>query len=526
MKLQDRRVSILTILLRKLQKYLMEAMGSGVAVFDFDSDGLLDLYFINGADLSQAAESGHADKTAPRFWNRLYRNQGNWHFEDLTVKTNSAGREYGMGVTTTDYDADGNLDLFITNFGPDILYHNKGNGTFQDVSEEAGIYGEGWSSGATFLDYDGDGWLDLFVAGYLDWSFENNHSCGPFLPKSRSYCHPNEFGAAKHTLYRNLGNGRFADVSTATGLDSYPGKGLGVALNDLGQDGWVDLFVANDSRPQQLFLNMQGNRFEEVAISLGVAYDAEGSSYAGMGVDWIDYNRDLRTDLLVNALGRQGYWLYDNVSGRFEPVSDRSGITVLTELWSGWGIGLVDFDNDGWRDLLVGQDHVMDDIHDSDPALSTQEPLLLAHNLFGRFYDVSVRDGEIFQRNFSARAVAFGDLDNDGRIDAVINVNNASALVLKNITNAGRHLTVRLEGTLGNRDAVGSTVTISTSCGTEQRAYLGSRGSYLSSSSTDLHFGLGSEQCTEVKVCWPDGSIQSVSEPSESFIIVRQSHEP
>lgn len=509
------------------EKYLLEAMGSGVAMLDFDGDGRLDLYFVNGANLDDLAMGSCGAKSDPRYWNRLYRNVGNWRFEDSTASAGVAGREYGMGVATGDYDGDGDIDLFVSNFGPDILFRNEGDGTFQDASADAGIGGPGWSAGAAFLDFDGDGWLDLFVATYLDWSFEKSRPCGDSLPTRRSYCHPRVFGPVQHTLYRNLGNGRFRDVSSETNISDHAGKGLGVAVTDYDGDGWTDVFVANDSYPQQLFRNMGGTGFAEVAIKAGAAYDAEGREYAGMGVVWSDFNRDTRPDLLVNALGRQGYWLYRNVDGSFEPVSDSSGISALSELRSGWGMGLADFDNDGWRDLFVTQGHVMDDIGDSDGSLSHEEPLMLARNLFGRFYDVSGQAGPVFDRRFAARGASFGDLDSDGRVDVAVNINDGAALLLRNESVAGESITVRLQGVGGNRGAVGSRVTVKSTANSVQSAFSGAAGSYLSANSPDLHFGLGEDgRCTEIEIKWPDGSRDKVTDIDDELLVVRQSSQP
>ena len=509
------------------EKHLVEAMGAGLAMIDFDGDGLLDLYFVNGAELDGEPPSVTYAKTAARHWNRLFRNLGGWRFRDVTEAAGVAGRGYGMGAAVADYDGDGDEDLFVSNFGTDILFRNQGDGTFRDVSREAGIRGEGWSSGAAFLDFDDDGFLDLFVASYLQWSPQDSPACGQFLPERRSYCHPREFHAGQHTLYRNLGDGTFEDVSDATNLSSELGKGLGVALNDVNGDGWVDIFVANDSFPQQLLRNANGERFLESALEAGVAYDAEGAEYAGMGVAWEDYDRDLRADIAVNALGRQGYWLYRDVDRRFEAVSEQTGLLALSELRSGWGMGLVDFDNDGWRDLFVAQGHVMDDIGDSDPALAREEPMMLARNLFGRFYDVSGRAGPSFDRAIAGRGAAFGDLDQDGRVDIVVSVNDGPALILRNTSEAGNALAVRLEGFGPNRDAIGAVVRIRSSDGVEQTAFRGSQGSYLSSSSPDIHFGLGEGQrCESISVRWPDGTTQTVLDPGDGLITVRQTAPP
>ena len=505
-------------------KHLPEAMGSGVAMLDFDGDGRLDLYFVNGANLDELATGSSSAKSDPRYWNRLYRNVGNWRFEDATASAGVAGRGYGMGVATGDYDGDGDIDLFVSNFGPDILFRNEGDGTFREASAEAGIGGPGWSAGAAFLDFDGDGWLDLFVATYLDWSFSKSRPCGDSLPDRGSYCHPRLFDPVQHTLYRNLGNGRFRDVSSETNISDHAGKGLGVAVNDYDGDGWTDVFVANDSYPQQLFRNLGGTGFTELAVKAGAAYDAEGQEYAGMGVVWSDSDRDTRPDLLVNALGRQGYWLYRNANGAFEPVSDSSGISALSELRSGWGMGLADFDNDSWRDLFVAQGHVMDDIGDSDGALLHEEPLMLARNLFGRYYDVSSRAGSVFDRRFAARGAAFGDLDADGRVDVAVNVNDGAALLLRNESAAGESITVRLRGVGGNRYAIGALVTVKSTANTVQSAYSGEAGSYLSANSFDLHFGLGEGgRCAAVEIIWPDGSHEVLDDVDHELLVISPS---
>lgn len=510
---------------KSAQKYLIEAMGAGVAVFDFDADGRLDLYFVNGADLSNAP--GEMDKSDPRHWNRLYRNRGGWRFEDVTEEAQVAGRGYGMGVAVADYDGDGDQDLYVSNFGPDILYENQGDGRFRDATAEAGISAGGWSSGAAFLDFDKDGLLDLFVAQYLDWSFATSRPCGDRLPHRRSYCHPREFAPVRPRLHRNLGGGRFREVSARVGLDEFPGKGLGVALNDFDNDGWVDIFLANDSYPQQLFLNVRGRRFDEAAVQSGTAFDREGRDFAGMGVVAEDYDGDLQPDILVNALGRQGYWLYRNVSGYFETQAGRSGVAALSELRSGWGMGLVDFDNDGWRDLLVAQGHVMDDIAESDPALAHEEPLLLARNLFGRFYDVASQSGAAIRTPVAGRGMAFGDLDGDGGVDAVVSVNDGSALLLRNVSARGESVEVRLVGAGPNRDAIGAVVRVRSSGSREQLAFRSNAGSYLSASSPALHFGLGvNGRCQAIEVTWPNGSRQTILEPDVGVVVITQREGP
>ena len=318
---------------------------------------------------------------------------------------------------------------------------------------------------------------------------------------------------------------KFEDISKAAGISAHPGKGLGVALGDYDADGWVDIFVANDSLPQQLFRNVGGKRFDEVGVDAGMAYDADGRDFAGMGAAFEDYDNDGRPDLFVNALARQSYWLFRNRGGEFESTTKSSGLGALTDLHSGWGTGLVDFDNDGWRDLFVAQGHVMDDIEWSDPSLSYHEPFLLLKNLFGRFFDVSRTAGPAFREPIAGRGAAFGDLDNDGRIDIVVNANGRRAVVLRNVTESTNHwLGVRLVGE-GNREIRGARVRIETSSGRIQEAFVGSAGSYLSASDMRIHFGLGKEtSVAKLQVIWPGAEAQTIKDvKGDQHLTVRQS---
>ena len=498
------------------QKYLIETMGAGVALLDFNGDGLLDIYFANGAKLKDPMPSGsEPDKTEARFWNRLYQNKGGLQFEDVTEAAGVQARSYGMGVAVGDYDNDGDPDLYLTNYGRNLLYRNNGDGTFSDVTDHSGTGAGGWSSGSTFVDYDRDGRLDLFVARYLDWEFSNNIPCGEGLPEHRSYCHPRRFGPASHLLFWNRGEGKFEDVSHKTGIAAHPGKGLGVALTDYDGDGWIDTFVANDSYPQQLFRNVRGQRFEEAGIEAGVAYDADGRDFAGMGAAFGDYDNDGQPDLVVNALARQSYWLFRNGRGEFSSATRSSGLGRLTDMHSGWGMGLVDFDNDGWRDLFVAQGHVMDDIERTDPGVAYKEPFLLLKNIFGRFFNVSEGAGSAFRAPRAGRGAAFGDLDNDGRVDVVVNENQGRAVVLRNNTAQDNHwLTVELVGTESNRDGIGARIELQPTSGPCQTAWVGGTGSYLSAGDRRVHFGLGHETALErLVIYWPSGTRQVIREP-------------
>jgi hypothetical protein len=340
------------------RKYLPETMVGGVAMLDYNNDGLLDLFFVNGAGLKDPMSSSNvADKSDPKYWNRLYRNNGDGTFSDVTEKAGVKGEGFGMGVAAGDYDNDGFTDLYVTAVGRNILYHNNGDGTFSDVTKIAGVEGGGWSAGAMFVDYDRDGLLDLFVSRYLTWDFSKDLFCGQTKPGFRAYCHPDEFPPISHLLFHNEGHGRFRDVSEESGIAKSPGKGLGVAFNDYDRDGWPDLLVANDSVAQQLFHNLKNGKFEEVGIPAALAFDEDGNAFAGMGVDFADYDNDGWPDVFVNALARQKYALFRNRLGTFEYISGRVGLGAASVAHSGWGAKFVDYDNDGLKDIFVAQGH-------------------------------------------------------------------------------------------------------------------------------------------------------------------------
>jgi len=478
------------------QKYLPESMCGGVAMLDYDGDGWLDLFFVNGAALEDPMPPGkQPDKSDPRYWNRLYHNNHDGTFTDVTEKAGLRGHSYGMGVAVGDYDNDGRPDIYLTNLGRNILYHNNGDGSFSDVTEKAGVAGEGWSTSACWVDYDRDGRLDLIVARYLDWDFATNIWCGARKPGYRAYCHPDQFKAVSHLVFHNNGDGSFTDVSKKCGIAMSPGKGLGVAVNDFDLDGWPDILIANDSFPQQLFRNNRDSTFTEVGLKSGLAYDEDGNTFAGMGLDFADYDNDGLPDVFIDALGSQKYALFRNVKAGFEYVTQPAGVGSISLQHSGWGTKFFDYDNDGWKDLFVGQGHVMDNIELTQPNLRHLEPFLLMRNVSGKFQDVTRQSGDALLEPRAARGVAFGDLDNDGFIDLAVNCNNRPAVILRNQGANGNHwLLIDTTGATSNRDGIGARIRLLGESGLEQFAMVSTSSSYLSANDKRVHFGLGKDR--------------------------------
>jgi hypothetical protein len=432
-----------------------------------------------------------------------------------------------MGVAVGDYDNDGFEDLYVTAYGANKLYHNNGDGTFTDVTEKAGVAGGGWSTSAAWVDLDGDGLLDLVVVRYLQWDFDDVW-CGERKQGYRAYCHPDQFQPIAPLVFHNEGHGRFAEISRKINLHK-PGKGLGVAVADYNRDGHADVFIANDSVPEFLYQNKGDGTFDEVGLMSEVAVDGEGRTFAGMGVDFADYNNDGLTDLIVTDLAYQMYALFqNNGDGSFTYVSQTSGLGPMTLLHSGWGVRLMDYDNDGWKDLLIVQGHVLDTVELNFPQLRYREPMLLARNTDHRFVDVSAEAGSIFHEAWAGRGMAIGDIDNDGRLDAVVTTNDGPVYILRNETPTQNHwLTLKLVGHKSNRDAIGAEVKVVTAKGS-QYATVTTAGSYLSSSDKRVHFGLGSVTAVQsVEIRWPSGikqrlknaqidQILQVDEPSSS----------
>ena len=500
-------------------KYLIETMGSGVAAFDFDNDGLLDLFFVNGARLSDPQPKGSVpQKAGPQDWNRLYHQKKDGTFEDVTEKAGLQGVGYGMGVAVGDFDNDGWEDLYVTAYGGNKLYHNNGNGTFTDVTAASGTGGpttpgQTWSTSAAWVDLDNDGLLDLVVLRYVQWDFSDEF-CGEHREGYRAYCHPDIFPAIPALVFHNDGNGHFTEVAKKMGLDT-PGKGLGIAIADFDHDGKIDLAVANDSMLEFLFHNQGNGHFEETGLTAEIAVDGDGRTYAGMGIDFADYNNDGLPDLVITNLANQKYALYrNNGDGSFTYDTYVSGLARMSLLHSGWGIRFLDYDNDGLKDILIAQGHDLDNVELNYPQLHYKEPMLLAHNNGkGTFTDVSAQSGAVFEQPWVSRGMAIGDLDNDGRIDAVVTTNGGPAHLLHNETATPNHwLLLSLTGHKSNRDGIGAVIKLTTSKG-PQWVTVSTAGSYLSANDKRAHFGLGSDTSAKsIEIHWPSGIVQKLAD--------------
>lgn len=491
------------------RKYLLETMGSGVALFDYDNDGRLDLYLVNGAPFGDFVPKGSIpQKTSPEYWNRLYHQNPDGTFDDVTEKAGLAGVGYGMGVAVADYDNDGYEDLYVTSFGGNHLYHNNGNGTFTDVTKQAGVGGSGWSTSAAWADLDGDGYLDLVVLRYIQWDW-NDVWCG--TKDNRGYCHPDTFPPIAMLVYHNNGNGTFTEEAQKLGLSS-PAKALAISVADYDRDGHPDIFVANDSMMEFLFHNKGDGTFEEAGLDLGVAVNGDGQTFAGMGTDFADYTNDGWPDLFVDDLANQKYNLFRNEGdGAFSDDSYVTGVGGATLLHSGWGVRFVDYDNDGWKDLLVAQGHDLDTIEKSFPYLHYREAPLLLRNLGGKkFVDVGPVSNDVFRQRWVGRGLAVGDIDNDGRVDAVITENGGPAHILMNRTKTGNHwIGFKLVGHKSNRDGIGAVIRIDLSNGSHWETVT-TASSYLSGSDVRAHFGLGSDTVVKtVEIRWPSGIVQT-----------------
>jgi len=501
-----------------------ETMVAGVALLDYDNDGYLDVFVVNGAAIPSL------QKESPKYWNRLYHNNHDGTFTDVTETAGVAGFGYGMGVAVGDYDNDGWPDIYVVNVGKNQLLHNNGNGTFTDVTDKAGVGGgvldgkKMWSVSAAWVDYNNDGHLDLFVSNYCKWEVNTDPYCGP-TPKLRAYCHPKNYANLPNTLYRNNGDGTFTDVSAETGISKYFGKGMGIAIADYDGDGFMDIFVANDNHPNFLFHNLGGKKFEEVALEAGVAYAQSGSALSGMGVDFKDVFNDGRPDIWHTAVENESFPLFRNVGGGQFVEDTLPAQLAVTRTMSGWGNGIFDFDNDGWKDLFVARSNVLDNVAQF-ANRKYEEPNSVLRNLGnGKFQDVSSEAGPDFQVAAAHRGVAFGDLDNDGRIDAVVTVLNGSLKYFHNISKNSNHwIILKLVGKRSNRMGLGAKVRITGDDGKVQYNHATTAVGYACASDSRIHFGLGGSRVVrEIEVTWPSGTRQVLRDvPSNQILKVEE----
>lgn len=499
-------------------------MTGGVALFDYNNDGLLDIYFSNGARLPDL------DKTDPKFFNRLYRNNGNGTFTDVTEATGVRGSYYAMGVAAADYDNDGHQDLFVTGANGFQLFHNNGDGTFTDVTEKAGLLKthpeltRGFSVAAGWFDYDNDGHLDLIVINYLKWSVATDVTCT--TKGIHAYCSPNSYAGTPNLLFHNNGDGTFTDVSESSGILKHVGKGMGVAFADYDGDGFTDVFVTNDTFPNFLFHNNGDGTFTEVGILNGVAYNHDGKSIANMGVDFRDIDNDGLPDAFVTAMRGDTFPLFHN-SGKeyFEDQTLASRTAAETIKLTAWGTGIYDFDNDGWKDIFTANAAILDNSEAVD-NLPYKQPNAILRNLGGgRFMNVSASAGKSFQVAAAHRGAAFGDLNNDGFIDAVANCLNGSPEIWVNRTRSENHwLLLSLVGKKSNRDGLGAKIKLTSTSGIQYNHATTSVG-YGSASDKRVHFGLGHDtKAQRIEIVWPSGIRQTLADVAADQILVV--HEP
>ena len=489
-----------------------QTMLAGVALLDYDSDGYLDIYLVGGAALPSLV------KDSPMYWNRLFHNNHDGTFADVTEKAGVAGSGYATGVAVGDYDNDGWPDIFVASVTGNQLFHNNGDGTFTDVAGKAGVSGamfkgkKMWSVGAGWFDYNNDGLLDLFVVNYCGWEVNKAPYC--FLKQGvRSYCDPKYYPSLHNTLYRNNGDGTFTDVSVETGIAQHFGKGMSVSFADYDGDGYLDAFVANDTTPNFLFHNLKGKAFEEVGVTAGVGYAADGETLSGMGSDFRDANNDGLPDIWHTAVEREEFPFFTNTgTGDFVDMTVASGLGSTSDM-SGWSNGMFDFDNDGWKDLFVARSNVLDNISVLKPMRHYQEPNSVFRNLGnGKFADVSSLAGPDSQLEAAHRGAAFGDLDNDGRIDVVLSVLNGPAKILHNVSdNANHWILLRLVGTKSNRMGIGAQIRLVAQNGSVQWNEATTAVGYASSSDPRVHFGLGqNKRISSIEIRWPSGITQTL----------------
>jgi len=507
-----------------VDKPLLDSVLGGVALLDFDNDGYLDIFFSNGAKIPSLIKENES------FYNRLFHNNHDGTFTDITQRAGVAGEGYSMGVAAGDFDNDGWTDLYVTGYNCNILYHNNHDGTFTDVTERARVTGNAstgeklWSVGAAWIDYDNDGRLDLFVTNYLDWSFSNTRVCGK--PGKRLSCPPGYFEGQPNLLYHNNGDGTFTEVSASMGVARHIGKGMSVAIADYDNDGFMDIFVSNDNERNFLFHNLQGKGFVEVGVESGVAFTEDGVPISGMGADFRDFNNDGRPDLVVTALEGETFPLYINEGkGFFIASSYQSGLGFASIRMSGWGVGAYDFNNDGLKDLFIANSHVSENVGLYGNHQYRQANAVFFNQGKGIFRDVTALAGSAMRTPAAHRGAAFGDLNNDGRVDAVISAIGSPAELLYNTSSTSGHwILIQTEGKRSNRDGIGTQIKLTSDAGVVQYNHVTTATGYASSSDKRVHFGLGSStRIREIELRWPSGQVQVLHDvPADQILKITE----
>ena len=499
------------------ERHLPETVGAGCALFDYDNDGWMDIYLVN---------SGPSDFYEPRgkLNNALYRNNRDGTFTDVTAQAGVAGGRFGMGAAAADYDGDGDTDLYVTNYGRNLLYRNRGDGTFDEVAEAAGLDISGWFTHALWFDYDNDSDLDLFVSSFVSYSLGEAKYCGDNSIGRRHYCIPRSFKPTASRLFRNDGHGKFTDVGEESGIAGVEGKAFGAVATDINNDGWLDLFVANDTIANFLFVNQGDGVFEEKGLLFGVAYGDAGNARSGMGVDAGDFDGDGWQDLFVANIDHEMFSLYRNLEGA-DFLDASLAVRRETRLVSGWGLKFFDYDNDGDPDLILSNGHPDDMINMFKPLVTYKEPLILFENHGEDYKNVSARSGSVFTKKFASRCLATGDYDNDGDLDILVSNNGDAPLLLENQGGSENHwIGLRLVTTASNPGAIGAIITWEAG-GRKRRRLKAGGGSYLASHDPREILGIGASSTVDsVRIQWPSGRVDQLTDvPVDEYSVVVES---